>query len=277
MKRFDPFPEWSKGCWQDRAPVIPAARSFALLHDKAPSGAVLLVHGYAGYPGELVSPAEALYEAGYDCFVPRLPGMGTSGKDFIHTTRYDWTAVVGRALDFLCQNYSKVAILGHSMGCLLAVVQATVHPVAALVLAMPPFLMPALKKGQLIAASLMRKELPTAWSPDPRYRLHYEDAPCDDMALGKEYYSHIYPRQLLQLARLIGEVGKARSRLKTPTLIIASRSDSICDSSAVDEWSSIATIRWIEGATHYVFYDIDPRCEEEAIAAGVDHIVRFLG
>ena len=47
--------------------------------------AVLLVHGYTGYPGELRSVADALYEAGHSVYAPRLPGHGTTRADFLQT------------------------------------------------------------------------------------------------------------------------------------------------------------------------------------------------
>ena len=75
--------DWSRDFYCDKGPVIPAARPFTLLHEPRAEKAVLLVHGFTGYPGELVRPAEDLYEKGFDCFVPRLPGHGTTGKDFI--------------------------------------------------------------------------------------------------------------------------------------------------------------------------------------------------
>lgn len=265
MKVFDTFDEWYTSCYHDSGEVIPAARSFSMLHDKAPDHAVLMIHGYAGYPGEMVSPAERLYEAGCDVFVPRLPGMGTSGKDFMNTTRYDWMYPVTKALDFLYENYTLVDILAHSMGCLLAVLAARRRPHSRLVLAMPAFRIPALDMKKLRLVSVFRKDLPASWHSDSRYRLHYENAPCDDMILGKEYYSHIYPRQLYQMGLLCEEAGRAMKEIRNRILILASESDTVTDASAVRAYEKKASVRFIENATHFVFYDISESCEEEAL------------
>ena len=240
MMRYDSFDEWYQGLYRDRAAVIPAARSYALLHERAPRSAVLLVHGYAGYPGELVSVAQALYEAGPS-------------------------------------NYDSISILGHSMGCLLSVIEATVVKCSSLVLAMPAFRMPALEDSRLALAALVRKDIPTKWAPDPRYHLHYEGAPADDLKLGAEYYSHLYPRQLVQLSRLVREATSARERLDCPALILASHTDAVTDPGAVEDWAGKARIEWIEGASHFVFYDIDEEAERRAIEESVDFISSHLG
>lgn len=274
MITYDSFPEWYSGkIYHDSAPVIPAARSFAMLHEPRSRRAVLLVHGYAGYPGELVSVARALYDAGSDCFVPRLPGMGTSGRDFIETSRYDWLGLVDNAASFLLDNYDSVDILGHSMGCLLAVLECRSRSFRRAVLAMPAFRIPGLDPLKVRALSLVRKDMKVEWNPDPRYNMHYENAPCDDLTLGREYYSHMYPAQLYQMARLIQETDAAMAELKIPVLVLASRADTVTDASKVEDYAQYVSIRWIDGATHFVYYDIDPACEKEAIEATVG----FLG
>lgn len=272
MKVFDSFSEWYSSSYKDRAPVIPAARSWAMQNEPRSQKAVLLVHGYAGYPGELVSVGDALFEAGFDVYAPRLPGMGTSGKDFIHTTRYDWMSVVDRATEFLCENYEEVSLLGHSMGCLLCVLETRVRKIRRLVLAMPAFSVNGLDSGRLKAISLIRKDIPKKWESDERYHLHYEDAPCDDASLGKEYYSHLYPAQLYQMALLSKEAGKAMQSLETPALILASKKDEIVDYSCLDDFAGKAKTVWIDNATHYVFYDIDPDCEKKAIEESVSFL-----
>ena len=52
--------------------------------------AILGLHGFAGYPGELSLPASVLQKEGYSVFVPRLPGHGTNSEDFNATSHHDW-------------------------------------------------------------------------------------------------------------------------------------------------------------------------------------------
>lgn len=273
MKVFDSFSSWYEGCYADKAEVIPAARSFALLHDchSRAREAVLFIHGYAGYPGELVSAAQAVYEKGFDCFVPRLPGMGTSGRDFMNTDRNDWLTFARSALVSLLEEYGSVSLVAHSMGCLIAFLLQADLPVRRAVLAMPAFSMPQLDRAELERLALSKPDIPAEWKSDPRYHLKYENAPCDDEKLGHEYYSHVYPRQLVSLLDLSDEVKK--HSLRVPALILASRQDAVTDSSACSRYTADAEIVYFSGATHYIYYDIDPQCEADAVRMTADFLL----
>jgi hypothetical protein len=52
--------------------------------------AILLLHGYTGYAGDMRFLATRLNEAGYSVVVPRYPGHGTNSRDFRSTTWRDW-------------------------------------------------------------------------------------------------------------------------------------------------------------------------------------------
>ena len=116
--------KWYDGVYEDRKAPCRAGRSFTLQHKEGSDTAVLLIHGYTGYPGELVRPAEDLYNLGFDIYAPRLPGHGTTGEDFAKTTRKDWVAVAVNAAKDLRSRYGTFYILGHSMGGAIAVIAA---------------------------------------------------------------------------------------------------------------------------------------------------------
>ena len=267
---FDSFAYAYEGLYTDKAPVINAARSFVLRHDRKAKECVLCIHGYAGYPGELVSPAQALYDEGYDVFVPRLPGMGTSGRDFMNTTRFDWMIFITKIIERIKKDYNRINILAHSMGCLIAVISSFDDYIGKLVLAMPAFSIPSLDRDALRQALKIGRDFPVQWHSDPRYHLHYENAPCDDALLGKEYYSHMYPAQLLEMEALRCNAVRQFAFLEKPALVLASESDAVVSYSWIEQYPDVAEIRWIKDATHYVFYDINPRCEAEAISASIE-------
>ena len=114
------------------------------------------------------------------------------------------------------------------------------------------------------------RDFPVQWHSDPRYHLHYENAPCDDALLGKEYYSHMYPAQLLEMEALRCNAVRQFAFLEKPALVLASESDAVVSYSWIEQYPDVAEIRWIKDATHYVFYDINPRCEAEAISASIE-------
>lgn len=270
MRKCDIPSAWYEGVFQDKAEPVSAARPFAYLHEERSAEAVLLIHGYAGYPGELVRPAEDLYAAGFDCYVPRLPGMGTSGDDFITSGREDWLGVCRAALRSLFHDYHNVSIVAHSMGTLLAVILATEYPVRRVVLAAPAFSIPFLEPRKLRLIAPFRKRLDVKWESDPRYHLHYENAPCDDAKLGAEYWSHAYPRQLLEMEELRKKALSVFPSLRQEVLMLKAGKDVITDPSECDRLAALTRsagtkVINLENATHYFFYDIDPQSEERAV------------
>lgn len=44
--------------------------------------AILLIHGYTGSPRDMIWLGHQLNEAGYNIYIPRLPGHGTNKNDF---------------------------------------------------------------------------------------------------------------------------------------------------------------------------------------------------
>ena len=201
--RYSVPPEWYEGVFHDGASPCSAARPFSLLHSSRPKHAVLLIHGYAGYPGELVRPARDLYDSGFDCYVPRLPGCGTTGEDFMRSRRRDWKGVACNALGALNGMYERVDVVGHSMGASLAIEAAKEEGAGRLVLAAPAVAWPGMKPPrphwQMRLFSLVRKRIPTPWHHQDEFVMHYDGAPCDDDYLGGQYWSWVYIRQIDEL------------------------------------------------------------------------------
>ena len=59
---------WYKGVYEDKAMPCKAGRSFTLAQPFRPESAILIIHGYTGYPGEVVRPARDLFALGYDVY-----------------------------------------------------------------------------------------------------------------------------------------------------------------------------------------------------------------
>ncbi len=277
MFKYEVPASWYAGVYKDKADVIPAARSFSLLHEDKSAKAVLLIHGYAGYPGELVHPAKQLFDAGFDVFCPRLPGMGTSGKDFMQSRAEDWLKVVLNASSDLSLHYASFNTVSHSMGTLLAILASIEYPVERMVLCAPALSLPAFEGKPLGLISLFRKDIRTPWKSDNRYHLHYENAPADDALLGEEYWSHMYMKQLAELKRLSAKAGKAFSKTKGDILMILCADDVITDIKGAEALfeqrkGSGDHLCLVDGATHYVYYDISPEAEKKA----VEETVSFL-
>ena len=266
---------WYEGVYRDKARVVSAARPFMICNNN--SSAVLLIHGYAGYPGELVRPAIDIAKFGFDVYCPRLPGMGSSGKDFLSSTREDWIKTIDNVLSYLDKKYKSISIVSHSMGTLLALIATKKHDIDKIVLAAPAFSMPQLKSYQMRLISIFKKDIKIDWKPDNRYKLYYENAPCDDLELGKEYWSHLYPKRLLDLLELKKEALKL-DNYNSKVLIIKCGKDAVTSPNGCDDYihshNVNASIEYIENATHFVYYDIDKEAEERAVKATVEFLAR---
>lgn len=280
--RYSVPPEWYSGVYQDIASPCSAARPFSLIHEEGAKQAVLLIHGYAGYPGELVRPARDLYGKGFDVFVPRLPGCGTAGDDFIRSRRSDWRGTVINASRDLTGRYVSVSVLGHSMGASLAVEAAAAAGIRRVVLAAPAIAYEGMKPPkplwQMKLFSFFRKRIPTPWHHQSEYVMYYENAPADDDYLGGEYWSWVYIRQLYELYSLMNEAAVTLSSLDADILSISCGKDQIMGDkpalSAVTSGKGRRVHVHIPECSHYLFYDPDKAGEEKAVQAVIDFLAR---
>ncbi len=165
--------------------------------------AVLGLHGFMGYPGELYYPAERLNKAGFTVSVPRLPGHGSSGSDFNGSTGRQW---LRKALDCyleLSAGYDEVYVMGHSMGGLLALLTASVFPVRKLALMAPAVaLPPPLILTEAVSLFLDKSLNRPLWKPDTSIQFRDVRDKDDDLYLGQEYWTWSYFRRLADLSRL---------------------------------------------------------------------------
>lgn len=273
---------WYEGLYKDRNSCCTAARSFRLLHEKASKECWLLIHGYRGYPGELVRPAVDLFQAGFDVYVPRLPGHGTCSKDFERSTGEDWIGLVRNAIEDLKMRYDKVHLLGHSMGTAIIALLGCPDPgVGKIIYASPSFEnleMPLRSRIILKLLSPFTPKIRCPWHPSSRYHQHYENAPCDEMYLGTEYFRWYYTKKLGEYYRIMKSGLKCLSDYPHEHLVICPMTDRVISvpstalyQEAVGEHANVICI---ENATHCVFYDKNPAAEEAAVEAVLKFALR---
>jgi carboxylesterase len=89
-------------------------------------GACLLVHGFTGTPWDVRPLGEALAAGGFRVRGLRLPGHGTTPQAMLEAGARDWLAACEEGLAAFRE--PRVAVVGLSMGALLAVVLAARHP-----------------------------------------------------------------------------------------------------------------------------------------------------
>jgi carboxylesterase len=81
---------------------------------------VVCVHGFTGTPFEMRFLGERLHRAGFTVRGLQLPGHGTSVDELDRTTWYDWAGAVDAEIDDLQRRCRRVAVVGQSLGGLLA-------------------------------------------------------------------------------------------------------------------------------------------------------------
>lgn len=279
--RYQVPEEWYSNVYKDKAECRSGARPFSMIHEEKASECWLFVHGYRGYPGEMVRPAVDLYNAGFDIFVPRLPGHGTSGKDFINAHGHDWIYLVVNAIADLKKRYRTVHLLGHSMGTsIIALLGCKDAEIGKLVLVSPSFENLEMKQPARIILRMLSPFVPKVrckWHLSTKYHQHYENAPCDEAYLGEEYWKWYFTRQLLEYYKIMKDGLKEIKEHQHEHLLINPQRDKIISGPSVELYleagGDASNVVNVENGTHSVLYDKDPDAEEQAVKA----ILEFAG
>ncbi|MEL7603888.1 MAG: alpha/beta fold hydrolase [Bacillota bacterium] len=90
--------------------------------------AVLFIHGFLGSPRQFQYLEPVVRSCGCDAYALLLPGHGGTLGDFVRVGRTQWQAYTLREVERLRAEYDNILLVGHSMGCLLAVQAALRDP-----------------------------------------------------------------------------------------------------------------------------------------------------
>ena len=254
---------------QARQPVRRCAQPIELVHTDASSRAVVCLHGFTGYPGELALPAKRLYEAGFDVFVPRYPGHGTNGKDFLRSRGADWIGEAKRQIESIQSKYQSISLVGHSMGGAIAVLMASLYPIDRMVLYAPALVLPTLPVKTVKCLSFVIKRKRKEWHSDPSYPFFDDRDEDDDAFLGSEYWSWIYPKQIAELSDISKQAVAALESITSNILVFTGQEDTVIPQAAgtlvLDRAKGQNNWIHLPKATHLIPYDRDEATREEAM------------
>ncbi|HSN95290.1 MAG TPA: alpha/beta fold hydrolase [Anaerolineaceae bacterium] len=113
---------------------------------------IVLLHGFTASPVEVRQLADFLHSQGYTVSGPLLPGHGTHPDDLNRVKFEDWVHVSEEAVEALKATCKHVFIGGESMGGLVAMRVAELHPELAGVLLYAP----GLQANNIWAAPLLK-------------------------------------------------------------------------------------------------------------------------
>jgi carboxylesterase len=250
----------------------PRAEPFDLAGDRR---GVLCLHGFTGTPYEVRYLGGRLAAHGLTVRGPALPGHATRLEDLVDKTWRDWADGVTAAYDDLAARCDRVAVVGQSLGGLLALDLATRRSPAAVVSLAAPLWLDGL--GGAVARTLTRGRLagrvrvvPKLGGSDVRDPDARRDNPC---------YRGFPVAPLGQLLDFMAVVEAGLPQVTAPLLVLHARQDHTapvdCASRIVARVSSTERrLRIFPESYHLIACDV----ERVAVAAEVaTWCERYLG
>lgn len=229
---------------------------------------VVLQHGFTGSPWEVRYLGERLAAAGFSVTGPLLPGHGTTIEDLDHTRWEDWVEHVERAVDAMARRVDRVAIVGQSLGGLLALYVGSRRKELTSVstLAAPLWLVGLSRRvaGWAQAGKMPIKAIPKFGGSDVLDPISRAENPC---------YPSIPMKALGQLADFMTVVDAALSEVTQPTLVLHARQDHTAPVACADriaEATRAERVRILPRSYHLIAVDV----ERDIVAAEVIQFVR---
>jgi carboxylesterase len=184
---------------------------------KGGSNAILALHGYNGYPRDLLYVGEMLNKQGFTVLIPRLPGHGTSASDFHETDCQDWLRHASDCYFNLKAEYDTVHLLGFSMGGLLTLLLASRFNIERMAMISPAII--NLKWTIKLTPFLKYfvKKQKRDWSD--------ESMDPDRIFLAQEYWRWHYIQMGAELLQLQKLTKKKMPLVSCDTMIIVSKKD----------------------------------------------------
>jgi carboxylesterase len=190
----------------------------------------LLLHGFSAAPQEMFFLGEQLHAAGHTVSGVRLAGHGTSLEDFARATRQDWYASAVDGLMELRAHGTPLAVVGQSMGALLALQLAADHPddVAAVAL-----LAPAVRLSRRWL-HWIRPLVRLVAGPQRFINKSRSDIADPEARAQRRTYSRISLTAFSELLELQRAVRQVLPRVRQPVMIVHSCDDHTCSPASVD-------------------------------------------
>jgi len=193
--------------------ILQRRRTEPFLWERGPE-ACLLLHGFGGSPAELRPLGTYLAERGITVRAPLLPGHGTGPEDLARTRWPDWARAAEAELAALQERYSRVHVVGFSMGGLLALYLSSRHPVSSLVTLATPSALTDRRQLLIPLARFFVRYYPTRISRP-------------EVAAEAESYDRLPMSAVHSLLQLIRQVRQDLPRVTAPILAIQGDRDRI--------------------------------------------------
>lgn len=219
---------------------------------RAGSVGCLLVHGISGSPQQMQLMGESLASRGISALGVRLKGHGTRVEDMHGCTYEDWVQSAEEGLFRLKEDCMTVFSAGLSMGGVIALRLARLHPetVSGVITICSPYMLRALKFKFVPLLKSIVKSFPTGAT-----------SINDPHATEVNYDYHSVPA-VHQLMRLTAVVRSDLSHINQPVLIFGGSQDWVVDSRDPQLYyenlaSQEKELVWLENSQHVATLDLD--------------------
>ena len=237
---------------------------------ESPRGAVLVIHGFAEHSGRYENVAEALNQADYTVHGVDLRGHGSSEgvRGFIERFE-DYLDDVETALTHLSEAHpdTRLYLLGHSMGGLIALGYAARHPegLAGLLLSAPFFgismPVPGWKKA---AAGVLSRLMPKMTLPSGLEPKHLSHDPAVVAAYEKDplVFTDANARWFTELSTAQEQAPRIARNMRLPLLVQSGGDDRLVDLKATRAVFSAyggedKALQVYEGFFHEVYNEVE--------------------
>lgn len=229
--------------------LIPTAEPFLRI-GSSPLG-VVLIHGFTGTPKEMRGLGEYLAEQGFSVLGVRLAGHATRMDDMRRMHYRDWIADVESGYHLLRGVSSQVALVGLSMGGVLALRLAPQLEICGVAALSTPYRLPrSIPDWMMRLAALVRPYWPKGGEPGSGWF---------DRQAWQEHVAYPYnpTRAILELKHLLAEMWQALPQVRVPVLLIHSRDDEYVPRESMEQiharlGSAHKEMCWISGGGHVI-------------------------
>jgi carboxylesterase len=192
------------------------------------------VHGFTATPDEVRPLGDALSATGFRCHAVRLPGHATTVAELASVRQRDWVATVETAARDMAAQVPQVALVGMSLGALLALAVAASGAVRLRALALLGT--PLRFADERTAMLRFVAWVPGVVGPGRIVRKRRGRDILDDAARARSLAYDAFPlASVVELLRLRALVKRRLHRVTHPTLVLHGRHDRTAPIANVDE------------------------------------------
>lgn len=253
---------WELTIQRDADGVQTSARSYSLPEGET---VLLLIHGFNDTPQTFELMAPVLHQQGFAIRAVRLPGFGVTVEQMHDCTCEQWVETVLTEARELRREYSKVLIVGHSLGGAVtigALIKAPDLFDGAVLLA--PVLDVANHRSPVLPTRFWRRLGDFLLRFSTVYQSPYDRNDCRDPDYrNPKYKSSFSTRNIVQQTfRLMDQNQPAAERIALPVLMILSRDDQVTDWVAAEQYferlgSNVKQLRFYDNSGHSLTVDYD--------------------